>query len=135
MGMTCIAPRHTERPSPATRAGRPRAAFSWAILTGRQMKVKVLCVANQFAEGRGMDARQASETLEVIRTLMGRTCQYQLVTARASLVAGSLAGAAALAFLALDASDPWHFGAVWGIVFAGSLLATVIGTVTRGRAS
>ncbi len=82
-----------------------------------------------------MDARQAAQTLEVIRTLMERTCQYQLLTARASLVAGSLAGAGALAFLWLDAANPWSFGAVWGIVFAGSLLATTIGTVLRGRAS
>ncbi len=82
-----------------------------------------------------MDARQAGQTLEVIRTLMERTCQYQLLTARASLVAGSLAGAGALAFLWLDAADPWSFGIVWGVVFAGSLLATTIGTVLRGRAS
>jgi hypothetical protein len=82
-----------------------------------------------------MDARQAAQTLEVIRTLMERTCQYQLLTARASLVAGSLAGAGALAFLWLDAGNPWQFGLVWAIVFAGSLLATTIGTVLRGRAS
>ncbi|HKI38318.1 MAG TPA: hypothetical protein VKA46_41095 [Gemmataceae bacterium] len=82
-----------------------------------------------------MDARQAAQTLEVIRTLMERTCQYQLLTARASLVAGSLAGAGALAFFWLDAANPWHFGLVWGIVFAGSLLATTAGTVLRGRAS
>ena len=80
-----------------------------------------------------MDARQAAQTLEVIRTLMERTCQYQLLTARASLVAGSLAGAGALAFLLLDAADPRPFGVVWGLVFAGSLLASVVGTVTRGR--
>jgi hypothetical protein len=82
-----------------------------------------------------MDARQATQTLEVIRTLMERTCQYQLLTARASLVAGSLAGAGALAFLWLDPANPWAFGVVWGIVFAGSLLATTVGTVLRGRAS
>ena|SRR5438105_1319046 len=80
-----------------------------------------------------MDARQAVRTLEVIRTLMERTCQYQLLTARASLVAGSLAGAGALAFLVLDPADPWAFGAVWALVFAGSLLATTFGTVFRGR--
>ena len=82
-----------------------------------------------------MDARQAAQTLEVIRTLMERTCQYQLLTARASLVAGSLAGAGALAFLWLNPADPWHFGLVWAVVFAGSLLATTVGTVLRGRAS
>jgi hypothetical protein len=82
-----------------------------------------------------MDARQATQTLEVIRTLMERTTQYQLLTARASLVAGSLAGAGALAFLVLDPANPWHFGAVWAVVFAGSLLATALGTVMRGRAS
>jgi hypothetical protein len=82
-----------------------------------------------------MDARQAAQTLEVIRTLMERTCQYQLLTARASLVAGSLAGAGALAFLWLDPANPWQFGLVWGTVFVGSLAATLIGTVLRGRAS
>ena len=82
-----------------------------------------------------MDARQATQTLEVIRTLMERTTQYQLLTARASLVAGSLAGAGALAFLGLSAADPRHFGAVWGVVFVGALVATVVGTVTRGRAN
>jgi hypothetical protein len=82
-----------------------------------------------------MDARQATRTLEVIRTLMERTCQYQLLTARASLVAGTLAGAGALAFLLLDPGDPRPFGAVWGLVFIGSLLATTLGTVLRGRES
>ncbi len=82
-----------------------------------------------------MDARQAAQTLEVIRTLMERTCQYQLLTARASLVAGSLAGAGALAFLWLDPANPWQFGAVWAFVFVGSLMATLVGTVLRGRAS
>jgi hypothetical protein len=82
-----------------------------------------------------MDARQAAQTLEVIRTLMERTCQYQLLTARASLVAGSLAGAGALAFLWLDPGNPWQFGLVWGTVFVGSLAATTVGTVLRGRAS
>jgi hypothetical protein len=80
-----------------------------------------------------MDARQAARTLEVIRTLMERTCQYQLLTARASLVAGTLAGAGALAFLLLDPADPRPFGVVWALVFAGSLLATTLGTVLRGR--
>jgi hypothetical protein len=82
-----------------------------------------------------MDARQAARTLEVIRTLMERTCHYQLLTAKAALVAGSLAGAGALAFLFLDEKDPWSFGIVWGLVFAGSLLATFLGTVLRGRES
>ena len=36
-----------------------------------------------------MEPRQAAQTLEVIRTLMERTCQYQLLTARAGLAAGS----------------------------------------------
>jgi hypothetical protein len=81
-----------------------------------------------------MDTREATQTLEVIRTLMERTCQYQLPTAWASLAAGNLAGSGALTFLILDPANPWHFGIVWGIVFAGSLLATVAGTVLRGRA-
>jgi hypothetical protein len=82
-----------------------------------------------------MDAREAAQTLEVIRTLMERATQYQLLTARAGLVAGGLAGAGALSFLVLDPADPGHFGAVWGIVFIGSLLATCVGTVLRSRES
>ncbi len=80
-----------------------------------------------------MDASQAARTLEVIRTLMERTCQYQLLAAWASLAAGSLAGAGALAFVVLDEADPAVFAAVWGLVFAGSLLATCTGAVLRGR--
>jgi hypothetical protein len=71
-----------------------------------------------------MDARQAAYNLEVIRTLMERTCQYQLLTAKAGLAAGTLAGLGALAFLGLDANNP---------VFVGSVLATTIGTILRGR--
>jgi hypothetical protein len=82
-----------------------------------------------------MDAVQAARNLELIRTLMERTTQYQLLTARAGLAAGSLAGAGALAFLVLDPAEPWHFGAVWATVFAGSLLVTCLGTVTRSRES
>src|SRR5262249_44493892 len=80
-----------------------------------------------------MDSRQATQTLEVIRTLMERATQYQLLTARPGLVAGFLAGTGALAFLVLDAADPWHFGAVWSLVFLGSLLATTICTAVRAR--
>ena len=80
-----------------------------------------------------MDARQAARNLEVIRTLMERTCQYQLLTARAGLAAGSLAGAGALGFLFLDAENAWHFGAIWALVFVGSLLATTVGIILRSR--
>lgn len=80
-----------------------------------------------------MDAKQAAHNLEVIRTLMERTTQYQLLTARAGLAAGCMAGIGSLLFLALDANDPRHFGSVWGLVFLGSLLATSVGTVMRGR--
>ncbi len=80
-----------------------------------------------------MDARQAANTLDVIRTLMERTTQYQLLTARAGLAAGMLAGAGALAFLVLDANDPRQFGVTWGLVFLGALSATCISTVLRGR--
>ena len=87
-----------------------------------------------------MDARQAARTLEVIRSLMERTCQYQLLTARAGLAAGCLAGVGALLFVKvnqvnifLDAANPVHFGTVWSLVFLGSLLATFMGTVMRGR--
>jgi hypothetical protein len=80
-----------------------------------------------------MDARQAAYNLEVIRTLMERTCQYQLLTARAGLAAGSLAAAGALLFLQLDPAEPVQFGSVWAGVFAGSLLATTISTILRGR--
>ena len=80
-----------------------------------------------------MDTTQAARTLEVIRTLMERTCQYQLLTARAGLAAGSLAATGALLFGLLDAANPAHFAAVWTLVFAGSLLATAVGTLMRGR--
>src|ERR1700758_3092693 len=113
----------------APRALAPGSVFLSAGLTAADKEVKVLCVANLFVEDRGMDARQAAQTLEVIRTLMERTCQYQLLTARASLVAGSLAGAGALAFLVLNPQDPWQFGIIWALVFLGSLFATCLGTV------
>jgi len=80
-----------------------------------------------------MDAQEATRTLEVIRTLMERTCQYQFLTARAGLAAGTLAACGALSFTFLDAEDPRHFGVVWALVFIGSLLATVLGTVLRVR--
>ena len=81
-----------------------------------------------------MDARQAVKTLEVIRTLMERTTQYEVLTAWTGLVAGTLAltGAALLAFV-FDAGNPWHFGGIWGMVFLGSLLTTIIGTAARCR--
>src|SRR5262249_47114991 len=103
------------------------------LLTGTDLRARVLCVANLFVEVKPMDAQQAARNLEVIRTLMERTTQYQLLTARAGLAAGILAGLGALAFLWLDPKNPWHFGGVWGAVFVGSLLATCIGTVTRSR--
>ena len=80
-----------------------------------------------------MDAQEATRTLEVIRTLMERTCQYQFLIARAGLAAGTLAACGALAFTFLDAQDPRAFGVVWALVFVGSLLATVLGTVLRVR--
>jgi hypothetical protein len=80
-----------------------------------------------------MDARQAEQNLELIRTLMERTVQYQLLTARAGLVAGSLAVLGATSFLVLDAADPVAFGSVWGAVFLGSLMTTCIGTAIRSR--
>jgi hypothetical protein len=80
-----------------------------------------------------MDARQAARNLELIRTLMERTTQYQLLTARAGLAAGSLAGAGALAFAVLDPANPWLFGSVWTAVFAASFLVTIIGTMMRSR--
>lgn len=80
-----------------------------------------------------MDARQAAQNLEVIRTLMERTVQYQLLTARAGLAAGCLACVGALTFTVLDKNDAWQFGLVWAVVFAGSLLATYIGTALRSR--
>jgi hypothetical protein len=80
-----------------------------------------------------MDPRQAAHTLEVIRTLMERTCQYRLLTAGASLAAGTLAILGAAAFLFLDAADPVSFASVWGFVFASSLAGTCVGTLLRGR--
>ncbi len=81
-----------------------------------------------------MEPRHAAQTLEVIRTLMERTCQYQLLTARAGLAAGVLTVVGAGAFLFLDPADPSAFAAVWAVVFAGALLATSLGTILRGRA-
>ena len=80
-----------------------------------------------------MDALQAARNLEVIRMLMERTCQYQLLTARAGLVAGSLAGTGALLFLVFDPRDPVVFGCVWAMVFASSLLVTALSTISRSR--
>ena len=80
-----------------------------------------------------MDARHAARNLELIRTLMERTCQYQLLTARAGLAAGSLAGAGALGFVILNPENAWSFGAVWALVFGGSLLATAVGVILRSR--
>ncbi len=80
-----------------------------------------------------MDPRQAAHTLEVIRTLMERTCQYRLLTAGASLAAGTLAILGAVAFFFLDAADPVFFGCVWGFVFASSLTGSIVGTLLRGR--
>ncbi len=80
-----------------------------------------------------MDPRQAAHTLEVIRTLMERTCQYRLLTAGASLAAGTLAILGAAAFCFLDAGDPVSFASVWGFVFASSLAGSIVGTLLRGR--
>lgn len=80
-----------------------------------------------------MDPRQAAQNLELIRTLMERTVQYQLLTARAGLAAGCLACVGALTFTVVEKADALVFGVVWAIVFAGSLLATCIGTVLRSR--
>jgi hypothetical protein len=80
-----------------------------------------------------MDSHEAARTLEVIRTLMERTSQYRLLTASAALAAGSLAGTGALLFLVLDDRNPAHFLAIWTLVFVGSLMASVVGTVMRGR--
>ena len=80
-----------------------------------------------------MDERQAAHTLEVIRTLMERTCQYRLLTAGAGLASGTLAILGALTFLFLDSGDAVAFGAVWGFVFASSLTGSCVGTLVRGR--
>ncbi len=80
-----------------------------------------------------MNAGQAKDTLEVIRTLMERTCRYRLLAAWAGVASGSLAAAGALLFLLLDKTNVVHFLAIWGLVFAGSLLATTVGTLMRGR--
>src|SRR5438876_2151745 len=80
-----------------------------------------------------MDSLQAVKNLELIRTLMERTCRYQLLTARAGVVAGGLAATGALLFLVFDPRDPWVFGAIWGAVFVGSVLVTGLTTISRGR--
>jgi hypothetical protein len=82
-----------------------------------------------------MDPRQAARNLELIRTLMERTTQYQLLTARAGLAAGIMAGLAALLLIfVLDRDNPWHFGIVWAVVFVGSVGATCFSTIIRSRA-
>lgn len=78
-----------------------------------------------------MDARRATQDLELIRSLMERTVQYQLLTARAGLAAGSLAGLGTLTFCYLDAGNPWIFATVWAVVFVGSLLITSIASAQR----
>src|SRR5262249_24050500 len=104
------------------------------LLTDKGIQGRLLCVANLFAqEEQMMEAQEATRTLEVIRTLMERTCQYQFLTARAGLAAGTLAACGALSFTFLDATDPRYFGVVWALVFVGSLLATVLSTVFRVR--
>jgi hypothetical protein len=103
-----------------------------ALDTGR-FGDRFLCVTNLFVTEANMDSTQAARTLEVIRTLMERTCRYRLLTAGAGLAAGSLASVGALAFAVLNPADPAVFGSVWGLVFAGSLLGTCVGTLVRGR--
>lgn len=80
-----------------------------------------------------MDPRQAAHNLELIRTLMERTVQYQLLTARAGLAAGIMALLGSLAFIGLDKDNPVQFGTVWAAVFVGSFLATCVGTTMRSR--
>lgn len=80
-----------------------------------------------------MESHEAARNLEVIRTLMERTCQYQLLTAKAGLVAGSLAIVGAASFFWIDANNAAAFASVWTLVFCGALTASVIGTVLRGR--
>ena len=80
-----------------------------------------------------MDPAQAARNLEVIRTLMERTARYRLLTAWAGLAAGALALAGAGLFALLDPNDPPVFGAVWGLVFVGAGLVTVVGSLARGR--
>jgi hypothetical protein len=81
-----------------------------------------------------MDPRQAARNLELIRTLMERTTQYQLLTARAGLAAGTMAGLAALLLtFVLDRNDPWQFGIVWGVVFVASVGVTCFTTMVRSR--
>ena len=80
-----------------------------------------------------MDPSQAARNLEVIRTLMERTARYRLLTAWAALAAGALALAGAGLCTLIDPADPIAFGAVWGLVFVGALLATIVGSLARGR--
>src|SRR5438046_1151173 len=110
----------------------PRERATTLALTSILSQARVLCVTNLFAENL-MDARQAEQNLELIRTLMERTVQYQLLTARAGMVAGSLAVLGAALFFLLDAGDPAAFAAVWGAVFLGALTATCVGTTLRSR--
>jgi hypothetical protein len=64
---------------------------------------------------------------------MERTCQYQLLTARASLVAGNLAIAGAILSFISEPGNPLYFGIIWSSVFAGSMAATCLSSALRGR--
>ena len=76
-------------------------------------------------ESATMDQDRAEQNLEIIRTLMERATRYEYLSARAGLQVGGIAVAGALAFLALDATSPVTFGAVWGVVFLAALSVMV----------
>ena len=83
-------------------------------LTPPKAAGRVLCVTNEFAReprhGRPTSGPHAGSDPD----LMERTCQYQLLTARAGLAAGCLAGLGSLLFLFLDARQPGRISAPSG---------------------
>lgn len=79
-----------------------------------------------------IDRERALANLEVIRRLMERSCQYELISARAGVGAGAaaLAGSAALHYI--GDHNPLYFGLVWGVVFVFALCWFGLCTFWRG---
>jgi hypothetical protein len=71
--------------------------------------------------------------LAVIRRLMERSCQYELISAQAGVGAGLAAAVGSAGLFAIGDRDPSYFGLVWGIVFVAALLWFCVCTFWRGR--
>lgn len=78
---------------------------------------------------QGMDPLQATEHLQVIRTLMERTAVYRRALAPILLWCGALGTATAVAGVALGAEEMRQFGALW----LGAALLAVAGSFLLAR--